>query len=95
MALSAPKTGIHARGCSPPRIGEDPSRIIALVLWVGLTLGFLLVTAGAFGWQSLVGGIVYWNSFAFIFNKIGMIAVNIVIIYGVLVANWPSKDVLA
>lgn len=92
-------------------IGEDPSRMIALVLWSSMTLGFLLVTAGACGWEpmnahwrglglvlavfSLAGIVVYWNSFALIFNKVGAIAINAVLIWGVLIANWPSTDVIA
>ena len=91
-------------------IGAEPSRILALVVWVVLTLGFLLVFAGTLGWAPMVGPwrglavilaivslaaiILYWNSFALIFNKIGAIAVDVVAIVGILFAHWPSTDLL-
>lgn len=61
------------------------------------------VTAG--GWRtiavvmaviSLIALGLYWNAFAVLFpNKIGSIVVNIVVLYAVLLANWPAADVIA
>jgi hypothetical protein len=91
-------------------IGESPSRILALALWGVLAIGFLLVSAGAFGWPplqanwrgpavalavlSLLTIGLYWNSFAMIFNKLGAIAVNAAAIGGILFAGWPSQELL-
>jgi hypothetical protein len=45
---------------------------------------------------SLVALALYWNAFASLFpNKIGAIAVNIAVLVGVLLAGWPSTDVIA
>lgn len=41
---------------------------------------------------SLVALALFWNSFASLFpNKIGAIAVNIAVLWGLLLANWPSE----
>ena len=91
-------------------LGEDASRILGLVVWVVLTIGFLLVAAGTLGWTpmqgswrgvavvlaiiSLVAVVLYWNAFALIFNKVGAIVVDVVIIVGLLFADWPSTELI-
>jgi hypothetical protein len=45
---------------------------------------------------SLIALALYWNAFASLFpNKIGSIAVNLAVLYGVLIAHWPSTDIIA
>ena len=64
-------------------LGDTPTRIIALILWVICVVGFIAAGAGAFGWQvtaanwrmivvvvsivSLVTLAVFWNAFAVFF----------------------------
>lgn len=44
---------------------------------------------------SLVSLALFWNSFVTFFpNKVGAIAVNVAIIYGVLWAHWPATDLI-
>lgn len=62
-----------------------------------------MVTAGS--WRtiavvmaviSLVALALYWNAFASLFpNKVGSIAVNLAVLYGVLMAHWPATDIIA
>jgi hypothetical protein len=41
---------------------------------------------------SLVALILFWNSFAALFaNKIGAIAVNVAVLWGLFWANWPLE----
>ena len=45
---------------------------------------------------SLVGLFFFWNAFAALFpNKIGAIAINIIALVGILIADWPSTDVIS
>jgi len=45
---------------------------------------------------SLVGLFFFWNAFAMIFpNKIGAIAINMIALVGILIADWPSTDVIS
>jgi hypothetical protein len=44
---------------------------------------------------SLIGLALFWNAFAALIpNKIGAIAVNVVALVGILIADWPSTDVI-
>jgi hypothetical protein len=45
---------------------------------------------------SLVGLFFFWNAFAALFpNKIGAIAINVIALVGILIAGWPSTDVIS
>jgi hypothetical protein len=45
---------------------------------------------------SLVGLFFFWNAFASLFpNKIGAIAINVIALVGILIADWPSTDVIS
>jgi hypothetical protein len=45
---------------------------------------------------SLVGLFFFWNAFAMLFpNKIGAIAINAIALVGILIADWPSTDLIS
>ena len=89
-------------------LGEKVSRIVALLLWGLAVLGSLAAAFAFLGiglphgiWRRLaifaaipssLGLIFYWNSMAMIFNKLGAIAVNLWILVGILIMNWPSES---
>jgi hypothetical protein len=91
-------------------IGDMPTRVISIVLWAVLAIGFILAGAGAFGWSAtqpswrtltvvlsiilLAAVVVFWNSFAAIHNKLGAIAVNIAALVCILALNWPPTDLI-
>lgn len=93
-----------------PLLGEGATRVVAIAIWVVTTAGFLLGGAGALGWQPLQGVwrplavvmallslaaiVLFWNSFAAIHNKLGAIAVNLVVLVGLLAVDWPSADII-
>lgn len=88
-------------------IGESASRTVGLILYAACTLGFLAAGLGLMGWLvphgtwrslaqvfavvSLVGFLFYWHSLAALFNKVGALGVNLAILIGLLVLNWPSE----
>jgi hypothetical protein len=40
---------------------------------------------------SLITMLLYWNAFVLFFpNKVGALAVNVAVLVGLLVANWPA-----
>jgi len=44
---------------------------------------------------SLVALALFWNSFAALFpNKIGAIAVNVAVLWGLLISNWPPETAI-
>ena len=46
--------------------------------------------------MSLVTLTLFWNAFpALLPNKIGAIAVNVAVMVGVLIADWPTEEMLA
>jgi len=75
-----------------PLLGNGPSRIVGVVIWVLVMIGFLLSAAGLLGWVvpgqwqqmaavtaviSLAGLTLFWNAFPFLFpNKVGVILVD-------------------
>lgn len=89
-------------------LGEKGARILGLVLWAALFLGFLAVALAFLGiglphsaWRQLavplagvglVTLVAYWNSFVLFFpNKIGALAVDLALLAGLLLLNWPSE----
>jgi hypothetical protein len=53
-----------------------------------------LAVAGAV--LSLVALTLFWNAFPALFpNKIGAIAVNVAVLIGILITDWPTEEMLA
>jgi hypothetical protein len=53
-----------------------------------------LAVAGAV--VSLVALTLFWNAFPALFpNKIGAIAINAVVLIGILITDWPTEEMLA
>jgi hypothetical protein len=87
-------------------LGENPARIIAFLVWTvslagficaGLSLGGWIIPVSA--WQlialissviSLTGIILFWNAFAFMFNKIGALIVDIAVIISITSLHCPA-----
>jgi hypothetical protein len=45
---------------------------------------------------SLVGLFFFWNAFAALFpNKVGAIVINVIALAGILIADWPSTDIIS
>ncbi len=93
-------------------LGANVSRVVYLLLFAIVILGFLGVTLGFFGWLvpgawiqpvaitsaviSLVALALFWNAFPFLFPmKVGALAVNVAILWGLAVAHWPLETALA
>lgn len=93
-----------------PLFGDSLTRLVGIAVWIMTTIGFLIAGAGALGWApaqdfwrglaivmaivSLVAVVIFWNSFAATHNKLGAIAVNLIVIVGLLVLDWPSTAVI-
>ena len=89
-------------------LGDKTSRVLALVLWglavlaslaaafafldIGISHGLWRTLAIIAAIPSSLGLIFYWNSLAMIFNKVGAIAVNLWILVGLILWNWPSES---
>lgn len=88
-------------------LGDTGASILALIIWLATTIAALAAGLGLLGWLvphawwrtaaivsavvSLVGLVFYWNSLAAIFNKVGAIGVNLAILVGLVLLNWPSE----
>lgn len=88
-------------------LGSKTSHAIALALWAVSFVGFLGTAFAFVGiglphdwWRSmavifavpsLLGVILYWNSFAMFFNKLGALGINGAILIGMLLVNWPQE----
>ena len=91
-------------------IGEKASHLLSLILWSVCVLGFLATGFAFLGigiphelWRTLaivfaipsfLGLIFYWNALSQLFNKIGAIGVNAIILVGLLFLNWPSETAI-
>ncbi|MFC1564820.1 hypothetical protein ACFL6G_07775 [candidate division KSB1 bacterium] len=87
--------------------GDKAARIIAFMLWVSAFAGFICSGLGLGDWIipnsawqimavisafiSLTGVILFWNAFAFLFNRIGVLAVNIAVLLSVLWLHLPAS----
>ena len=87
-------------------LGEKISRIISFIIWILALLGFIGAGLSLLGWilpqniweplgiisaiLFLAGLMLFWNAFAFIFNKIGALGVNIAVLVALLILHWPS-----
>jgi hypothetical protein len=88
-------------------LGEKGSRMLAMILFIVIVLGFLATAFSFLGigipheaWRTLaiifavpsvLSLVAYWNAFAMFFNKIGAIGVNGWILIGLLLLKWPSE----
>jgi hypothetical protein len=62
-------------------------------LGIGVPHGWWRTLAITFAVISTIALIFYWNSFASLFpNKIGSLAVNLAILAGLLLMNWPAES---
>lgn len=88
-------------------IGESAARWFGVVLWLATMLGFIGAALGFYGSQewwrslaiasaivSLAGLALYWNAFPSLTNKIGTIAVDVIILVALLWAHWPASDIV-
>lgn len=87
-------------------LGETIARWIGVILFllamlgfVGASLGLLDILVPYSAWRtlavvsaviSLVALALYWNAFVTWFNKLGAIAVDVAVLVGLLVLNWPT-----
>ena len=91
-------------------IGTTGANAIALVLWTVPLVGFTLAGLGVLGiavpatWirplavlaavVSIAGVILFWNAFPTMTNRIGALVIDVIVLWAVLVAHWPSSDVV-
>lgn len=80
------------------------AKVLAVLIWTLATLTFVGAALGLLGWPllqslwqqlaltgaviSLVGLLFFWQAFPATFNKIGAIGVDVLVLYGLLVARW-------
>jgi len=88
-------------------LGENVTRVLGISLWLVCFAAFILVALALLGWGvphvwwrplaipfavvSLVTLFLYWNSLAMFFNKAGALGMNLAILIGLLLMNWPSE----
>jgi len=90
-------------------IGESAARWFGVILWLAAMLGFIGAALGFYGilipqeWRSLaiasaivslVGIALYWNAFQSLTNKIGAIAIDLIILVALLWAHWPASEIV-
>ena len=79
--------------------------VIGLVLFVVAGLALLQIGFPESWWKpvaaagallSFIALTLFWNAFPVLFpNKIGAIAVNLTVLIGVLISDWPTAEMLA
>ncbi len=87
-------------------IGEGASHLVGGALWLAPLLGFVLAAAGLFGGQgwwrqvavasalvSLLAIALFWDALP-AGSRFGAIAVDVVVLAGLLVVDWPSQAAL-
>lgn len=92
-------------GEGPSKVLSTVLWALCLILIVAGGLALLEVGLGESLWKplivtgsvlSLVTLAIFWNGFPVLFpNKIGAIAVDVVALVGILMADWPSAEMLA
>lgn len=93
-----------AIGEGPARVLSTVLWVSALALFVAAGLAVLGIGAEYTSWRtlavvgaalSLVGMVLFWNAFPVLFpNKIGSLAVNLTVLIGVLITDWPTDVAL-
>jgi hypothetical protein len=87
-----------------PNLGEQTLRIISSIFWILAIVGFLAALLGFLGvvvpsdlWRSLaigtavistLGLVIFWNTWP-VFNTIGALGMNIVVLIALLWLHWP------
>ena len=90
-------------------LSESALRIAGGVIWAAAFAGFIGAGLGLAGWLvperlwqplaivsafvSLAGLLLFWNAFAFLFNKIGAIGINLAVLVSLLYLRWPPEIV--
>lgn len=90
--------------------GVTATHVLGFVLWTVALVGFVVAGLGVLGiavpvgWirpasvvasiVSLVGIALFWDAFPSIVSKVGAIAVDVAVLWAVLVAHWPSSDIV-
>lgn len=88
------------------RLGAPPANAISIIIWVACMVGFTLAGLAIMDWVvpyawwrglalgsailSLMGIVLYPNSFVMWFNMVGAIAVDVAVIVGLLLLSWPA-----
>jgi len=96
-----------ARSWLLPGLGEPALRAISSIFWVLSAVGFVLACLGFLGvlvpselWRplavgtsivSLLGLVLFWNTWP-MFNTIGALGMNLVVLYTQLWLHWPPVD---
>jgi len=88
-------------------IGESAARWFGVILWLAAMFGSIGAALGFYGIQewwrslaiasaiiSLAGLALYRNAFPSLVNKIGAIAVDVIILVALLWARWPASDIV-
>ncbi len=91
-------------------LGPTVANGVALVLWTIPLVGFVLAGLGVLGvavpadWirplaivssvVSIAAIVLFWDSLPALTSKIGALAVDIAVLWAVLVAHWPASDVV-
>jgi hypothetical protein len=91
-------------------VGQGPTNVIGFVLWGVSMVGFVLVGLGVLGlpvpatWlrplavlaaiTSLLAVGLFWDAIPALSGRIGSIAVDVLVLWAVLVGHWPSSDVV-
>lgn len=93
-----------AIGEGPARVLSAVLWVSALALFVAAGLAVLGVGAEYASWRtlavtgaalSLIGMVLFWNAFPVLFpNKVGSLAVNLTVLIGVLITDWPTDVAL-
>jgi hypothetical protein len=92
-------------GEAPAKVISTVMWAVGFVVFVAAGLALLQIGFPESSWKPLaVGGAVlslvaltlFWNAFPALFpNKLGAIAVNLAVLIGVLIADWPTAEMLA
>ena len=87
-------------------LGDRGTRGVCLVLFSLAFLGFIAAGFALLGWLvpqalwfklavlsavfSVLGLVFYWNALAFLFNKLGSVLINALVLIGLLLLRWPQ-----
>jgi hypothetical protein len=91
-------------------LGQRVTNVLAVIIWLLAIIGFLLAALALLGWGvphewwrplamvsaviSLIGIVLFWNAFATWFNKAGAITVDLAVLIGLLLMQWPAEQQL-
>ena len=91
-------------------VGSGITNVVAFTLWGVAMVGFVLVGLGVLGlpvpvaWlrplavlaavASLLAVGLFWESIPAMSGRIGSIAIDVIVLWAVLVGHWPSSEVV-